>query len=328
MAGDFIVISGEITQRAIRIAGSIGTHKEISGTITRGSGGGGGGGGSSYDTITPTTLANYNALAEKNIKTLYVIQDSNYYNAATRIYHGNTKIWNLNAVPPSPSNMPVTDGFTSYFDCERNVNADYGTWTDAFGRSMGFNNTGYGGRFGQNSVTKEVFLKENMYGYFDSAYSQNQIIYIVFKVSSLENLISFPIYICGRGTTLTAENANTGQLFATYLNSNGNIVFSTHGYAYTSNISGLSYHAICMTRDSNNTNSLYIDGELAYSVDINNSPPIMPDKVAVGAVWMSNAVADSYHNDLYIRCIAVGNEIHTAAQIRQNSLWLKNHYNF
>ena len=328
MAGDIIVLSGEITRRTIRIAGSIGTHNGISGTITRGSGGGGGGG-SSYDTVTPTTQSNYTALAEKDSGTLYVIQDPNYYNAATRIYHGDQKIWDLNAVPPSPGNMPVTDGFITYFDCERNVNAEYFTWTDVFGRSMGFNNTGYGGRFGQNSVTKEVFIKENMYGFFDSTYSQNQIIYIVFKVSSLENLISFPIYICGRGTGLTAENANTGQFFATYLNSSGNIVFSTHGYAYASSVNGLSYHVICMVRDSNNTNSFYIDGELVYTVDISNAPPVLPNKVAVGAAWMSNqAILDSYHNDLYLRCIAVGNELHTAAQIRQNSLWLKSHYNF
>lgn len=327
MAGDIIVLSGEITRRTIRIAGSIGTHNGISGTITRGSGGGGGGG-SSYDTVTPTTQSNYNDLAEKDSKTLYVIQDSNYYNAATRIYHGDQKIWDLNAVPPSPSNMPVTDGFISYFDCERNVDANYATWTDVFGKSMNFNNTGYGGRFGQNSVTKEVFFKENMYGFFDSTYSQNQIIYIVFKLSTLEDLISFPIFICGRGTELTAENVNTGQFFATYLNSSGNIVFDTHGYAYTSSVDGLSYHVICMTRDSNNTNSFYIDGELVYTVNISSAPPALPNKVAVGAAWMSNAVADSYHNDLYLRCIAVGNELHTAAQIRQNSLWLKSHYNF
>ena len=321
-------ISGKIAKKDFQIGGNFGVPQNINGTITRGSGGGGGGGGSSYDTVTPTTQSNYNALDEKNNKTLYVIQDSNYYNAATRIYHGNQKIWDLNAVPPSPSNMPVTDGFITYFDCERNVNAGYATWTDVFGKTMGFNNTGYGGRFGQNSVTKEVFIKEDMYGFFDSTYSQNQIIYIVFKLSTLEDVISFPIYICGRGTALTAENVNTGQLFATYLNSSGNIVFSTHGYAYASSVDGLSYHVICMVRDSNNTNSFYIDGELVYTVDISNAPPVLPNKVAVGAVWMSNGVADSYHNDLYLRCIAVGNELHTAAQIRQNSLWLKSHYNF
>lgn len=322
-------ISGKIEKKNFQIGGNFGVSQNIHGTITRGSGGGGGGGGgSSYDTVTPTTLASYNDLAEKDSKTLYVIQDSNYSNAATRIYHGNQKIWDLNAVPPSPSNMPVTDGFITYFDCERNVNAWYSTWTDVFGKSMNFNNTGYGGRFGQNSVTKEVFFKENMYGFFDSTYSQNQIIYLVFKVSTLEDLSSFPIFICGRGTALTAENVNTGQLFATYLNSSGNIVFDTHGYAYNSSVDGLSYHVICMVRDSNNTNSFYIDGELVYTVNISSSPPVLPNKVAVGAVWMSNAVADSYHNDLYLRCIAVGNELHTAAQIRQNSLWLKSHYNF
>lgn len=320
-------ISGKIIKKNFQIGGNFGVPQNIYGTITRGSGGGGGGG-SSYDTVTPTTQSNYNALDEKDNKTLYVIQDSNYYNAATRIYHGNQKIWDLNAVPPSPSNMPVTDGFISYFDCERNVDANYATWTDVFGKSMNFNNTGYGGRFGQNSVTKEVYIKENMYGFFDSTYSQNQIIYIVFKLSALEGLSSFPIYICGRGTELTAENVNTGQLFATYLNSSGNIVFSTHGYAYASSVNGLSYHVICMVRDSNNTNSFYIDGELVYTVNISSAPPVLPNKVSFGAVWMSNAVADSYHNDLYLRCIAVGNEIHTAAQIRQNSVWLKNHYNF
>lgn len=216
--------------------------------------------------------------------------------------------------------MPTMDGVTDYFDCK--YGASENKWEN---KVVGGNDATFTGMSVQSDGSIGIMGTADSYGYFDSTYSANRTVYVVFKAPLLGivNLNRHIIGSCGGNL----NNYRQGAWFSVSIDgyaAGDRISSDQWGIGIGSNISSEDYHVVAITRNSG-VNTLFVDGS---SVGTLSNSVQYSDHIGVGVLiddYMNIGVGRSSLQQ--IKMIAIGNTVHTSEQIAENTSWLRNYYN-
>jgi hypothetical protein len=225
--------------------------------------------------------------------------------------------------------MPFDNGITNFYDCKKGVTAS--AWKN---QASARNDAVLTGATVTQDGALQVSGTSSSYGYFDAAHGASSVcIYAVFK-AALEGQINENRHIVGScfgsvssytaGAWLTA--AIDGYDAADTLGSD------LWGMGCGSSVTCEDYHVVTVNKQFHQGTyneykvSLYIDGTL---IDETSTFYVgSGTKFGIGAVRDGdNAFAyNSSSMPVQIKMLAVGNEIHSAAQIAQNVAYLRQYY--
>lgn len=231
-------------------------------------------------------------------------------------------------------------GALCYYDCNDGIGTEGGNpaWVNRI--SGGSNMILHNASVAQDGAISFYGGNDPGNGKFSCSTTESATMYVLFKRTG-SSVINNYIHICG--SVANGEHfpyvGDSGSLWIHgiqfMLNNNayvdtGLFQFDITGDAIRDmSISCLDYHVVCCIRQKNGAvydNIMYVDGSLIGRIDGSSYPPGTNYGVCIGVD--SFGYEDKTHDghDTLIKMIAIGNTAHSAAQIAENSAWLKNYY--